>query len=265
MLVEATVFNLMQIGEPAKVSLSDEGKGTAYCHPMAAAVWHAQPHCARVCGRQYEHCPGHDPDGSCPNCWRSSRVSRAKIKSGTNPQAERAHSACGFVLSRKQADTAEPAGAVGVYLNPTTPNGQNLQFRPPGLKSGKAPHCGALWAGGGRLRPSPFILVLKWNTPNRGETGPNGAVFWLGGALARPPPEPVTQGAHGADGVLTAGPDWGPGGAAVPPPGTGPGNPPTPYRSAPGSRRPSFPAARPAPAWPADTGRRTHCCLRTPG
>ena len=162
-------------------------------------------------------------------------------------------------------DTAEPAGAVSVYLNPTTPNGQNLPFRPPSLKSGKAPHCGTLWAGGRRLRPPPFILVLKSNAPNRGETGPNGAVFWLGGALARPPPEHVTQGAHGADGVLTAGPDWEPGGAAVPPPGTGPGNPPTPYRSAPGSRRPSFPAARPAPAWPADTGRRTRCCPRTPG
>lgn len=182
-----------------------------------------------------------------------------------NPQAERAHSACGFVLPRKQADTAEPAGAVSVYLNPTTPNGRNLPFRPPGLKSGKAPHCGALWAGGGRLRPPPFILVLKSNAPNRGETGPNGAVFRLDGALAHPLPETGTKGAHGADGVLTAGPDWGPGGAAVPPPDTGPGNRPAPCRSAPGSRHPSSPAARPAPAWPADTGRRTHCRLRTPG
>ena len=33
------------------------------------------------------------------------------------------------------------------------------------------------------MRPPSFILVLKSNAPNRGETGPNGAVSRLGGAL----------------------------------------------------------------------------------
>ena len=182
-----------------------------------------------------------------------------------NPQPERTHSGCGLVFPGNRADTAEPAGAVRVELNPTTQTCWNLRFRPPTLNSGKAPHCGALWAGGGRLRPPPFILVQKSNAPNRGETGPNGAVFRPGGALARRIPETGTQGGHGANGVLTAGPGRGPGGAVVPPPDTGPGNPPAPCRPAPGSRRPSLTAARPAPVRSADTGRRTHCRPRTPG
>ena len=34
------------------------------------------------------------------------------------------------------------------------------------------------------MRPPPFILVQKSNAPNRGETGPNGAVFRLGCAVS---------------------------------------------------------------------------------
>ena len=97
------------------------------------------------------------------------------------------------------------------------------------------------------MRPPPFILVQKSNAPNRGETGPNGAAFRPGEVLARPTSETGTQGPHGADGALTAGPSRGLGGAAVPLPDTGPGNPPAPCRPAPGNRRPSSPAARPAP------------------
>ena len=114
------------------------------------------------------------------------------------------------------------------------------------------------------MRPPPFILVRKSNAPNRGETGPNGAVFRPGGPWAQPPPGTGTQGPHGANGTLSAGPDRGPGVAAVPPPDTGPGNLPAPCRPAPGSRRPSSPTVPSDPAPSMDTRRRTPCLSWTP-
>jgi hypothetical protein len=39
----------------------------------------------------------------------------------------------------------------------------------PWPKREKAPHCGALWAGGGRARPPPFILYYN----RMGFIGPN--------------------------------------------------------------------------------------------
>ena len=58
-------------------------------------------------------------------------------------------------------DTAGSPGAVNVDVVATTSKGREARFRPPRSKAGKAPHCGALWVGGGCLRPPPFILVLK--------------------------------------------------------------------------------------------------------
>ena len=84
MLVEATVFNLMQIGEPAKVSLSDEAKAQ-----LTAIPW---PQLYGMRNRIVHGYAGVNMNivwdtiqMDRPNCWRSSRVSRAKIKSGTKP------------------------------------------------------------------------------------------------------------------------------------------------------------------------------------
>ena len=132
-------------------------------------------------------------------------------------------------------------------------------------KPGKSPALRGFVAGAPGLTTAVLYPSTKIERPKPGRNRPQRGVFSAGRGLARSPPETGTQGPHGADGALTAGPGRGPGEAAVPPPDTGPGNPPAPCRPALGSRRPSSPAAQPAPTPSMDTGRRTHCRPRTPG
>ena len=50
-------------------------------------------------------------------------------------------------------------------------------------QTGEAPHCGALWAGGGRVRPPPFILCKNRTGTERVKTQP----FWASCALGFAP------------------------------------------------------------------------------
>ena len=85
MLVEATVFNLMQIGELAKVSLSDEAKAqlTAIPWPQLYGMRNRIVH--GYAGVNMNIVWDTIQNRFCPNCWGNSRASRSKIESVTKP------------------------------------------------------------------------------------------------------------------------------------------------------------------------------------
>ena len=124
MRVEATVFNLMQIGELAKESLSDEVKGAAHHDPVAAAVRHAQPDRARVLRREYEHRVGYDPDGSAGTAERTTGHSgKSRVRIAREIRRKSPGLAFGRFYDR---DTAQPLATPQIQGLTTTSNRRSL-------------------------------------------------------------------------------------------------------------------------------------------
>ena len=117
----------------------------------------AIPHPARCAADAARHSQS-SPDRSCasPRLPRSPASSQTTVRSIRFPVASLI---CVPLLSQKARSLAVPAFFPARFT-------QALQIHSKGAPCRtfkKAPHCGALWARGGRARPPLFIIVLKSN------------------------------------------------------------------------------------------------------
>ena len=112
----------------------------------------------------------------------SSQPSIRRITPGVSQTAVRFLLSCSsmFFTSAFACGKAEPACNAVFYLNPTTPNSQNLPFRPPSLKSRKSPALRGFVGGRPALATTSLYPRTKIERPKPGRNWPQRGGFPAG-------------------------------------------------------------------------------------